>query len=183
MGGRPSRESRRRWPRRVRPGVIEIVGNLGIGVKVPRPSVDRVEGATDDSIVAIVAVEAPNVESVDDPREAGALAKCAVKAAWAAQAGWGVEGDGLVVAEPHGEVCDICLLLLQPRREVTVSRDERVSFVDQVAREGPGEEPLVRKFPSGLLHRWGPSDGSVVEQLIDELMLRHKFLRRSCVEI
>ena len=33
---------------------------------------------------AKVAVEAPNVEAIDDPREAGALAKCAVKAAWAA---------------------------------------------------------------------------------------------------
>ena len=167
----------------MRPGVIEIVGNLGIGVKVPCLSVDRVEGAADGLIFAIVAVEAPNVESIDDPREVGALAECAVKAARSARAGWGVEGDGLAVTEPHGEVRNRCLLLLQPRREVTASRDERVSFVNQVAREGPGEEPLVWRFPSGLLHRWGQSDRSVVGQLIDELMLHHKFLRRSCVEV
>ena len=148
----------------MRPGVIEIVGDLGIGVKVPRLSVDRVEGAADGSIFAIVAVEAPNVDSIDDPREVGALAECAVKAARSARAGWGVEGDGLAVAEPHGEVRNRCLLLLQPRREVTASRDERVSFVNHVAREGPGEEPLVWRFPSGLLHRWGRSDRSVVGQ-------------------
>ncbi len=74
----------------MRPGVIEIVGDLGIGVKVPRLSVDRVEGAADGSIFAIVAVEAPNVESIDNPREVGALAECAVKAARSARAGWGV---------------------------------------------------------------------------------------------
>ena len=69
---------------------------------------------------------------------------------------WGeVEGGGLSFAKPHGEVRNHRLLLLQPRREVTTSRDERVCFVNQVAREGPGEEPLVRRFPSGLLHRWG----------------------------
>jgi hypothetical protein len=68
----------------VRPGVIEIVGDLGIGVKVPRLGVDRIEGAADGSIFAKVAVEAPNVEAIDDPREAGALAECAVKATWAA---------------------------------------------------------------------------------------------------
>jgi hypothetical protein len=138
VGGWPSRESRQRGPRRVPPGVIEIVGDLGIGVEVPRPSVDRVEGAADGLIVVIVAVEATNVESIDDPREVGALAECAVKAARAARAGWGIEGDGLAVAEPHGEVRNCHLLLLQPRREVTESRDERVSFVNQVAREGPG---------------------------------------------
>jgi len=63
---------------------------------------------------------------------------------WAARAGWGVEGDRLSVAEPHREVCNRRLLVLQPRREVAASRDERVGFVNQVAREGPGEEPLVR---------------------------------------
>ncbi len=32
------------------PSVIEIVSDLGIGVEVPRPSVDRVEGAADGPI-------------------------------------------------------------------------------------------------------------------------------------
>ena len=82
--GRPLQESRRRAPRWGRLGIIDIVGNLGIGVKVPRPSVNRVKGAADGSIFAKVAVEAPNVEAINDPREAGALAECAVKATWAA---------------------------------------------------------------------------------------------------
>ena len=77
VGGRPSRESRRRGPRRGRPGVIENVGGLGVGVKVPCSSVDRFEGAADGSIVAIFAIEALNVETIDDPREVGALAECA----------------------------------------------------------------------------------------------------------
>ena len=84
VDGRSSRESRQRAPRRGRPGVIEIVGNLWIGVEVPRPSVNRVEGVADGLIFAKVAVEAPNVEAINDPREAGALAECAVKATWAA---------------------------------------------------------------------------------------------------
>ena len=82
--GRPSRESSQRAPRRGRPGVIKNVGNLGIGVKVPRPSVNPVEGAADGLIFTRVAVKAPNVEAINDPREAGALAECAVKAARAA---------------------------------------------------------------------------------------------------
>ena len=78
--------SRQRGPRWVRPGIIEIVGDLRIGVEVPRPSVDCVEGAADGSILAIVVVEAPDVESIDNPREVGALVECAVKAARTAQA-------------------------------------------------------------------------------------------------
>ncbi len=118
--------------------------DVGVAVEVPRPSVDCVECTLDPPIIAIVVVESADVKPVDDPREAGALAKSAVKAAWAARAGWGVEGDRLSVTEPHGEVSNRRLLLLQPRREVTASRDERVGFVNQVSREGPGEEPLVR---------------------------------------
>jgi len=54
-------------------------------------------GASDPPNIAIVAVaiKSADVKPVDDPREAGALAECAVKAAWVARAGWGVEGDGL----------------------------------------------------------------------------------------
>ena len=114
------------------------------GRRASRTDRERAVCASDPPIIAIVAVESADVKPVDDPREAGALAECAVKAAWAARAGWGVEGDGLSFAEPHGEVRNRRLLKLQPRREVTTSRDERVGFVNQVAREGPGEEPLVR---------------------------------------
>jgi len=60
-----------------------------------------VKGASDPPIIAIIAVESADVKPVDYPREAGALAECAVKAVWAARAGWGVEGDGLSVIEPH----------------------------------------------------------------------------------
>ena len=60
-----------------------------------------VKGALDPPIIAIIAVKSVDVKPVDYPREAGALAKCAVKVAWAARAGWGVEGDGLSVVEPH----------------------------------------------------------------------------------
>ena len=132
-----------------------MVVDVRIVVEVPHPSIYRVECASDPPIIAIVAIKSADVKPVDDPREAGALAECAVKAAWAARAGWGVEGDRLSIAEPHGEVSNRRLFLLQPRREVAESWDERISFVNQVAREGPGEEPLVRRFPSGLLHRWG----------------------------
>ena len=88
MDGQPLQESRQRAARRGRPGVIEIVGDLGIGVEVPRPSVNRVEGAADGLISAKVVVKAPNVEAINDPREAGALAKCAIKAARAALCIW-----------------------------------------------------------------------------------------------
>jgi len=64
--------------------VIGVVFDVGMVVKPLRSPVDIVEGAADGSIFAKVAVEAPNVEAIDDPREAGALAECAVKAAWAA---------------------------------------------------------------------------------------------------
>jgi hypothetical protein len=124
--------------------VIGMFVDVGVVVEVPCPSVDRIKCASDPPIIPIVAVESADVKPVDNPREAGALAKCAVKAAWAARAGWGVKGDRLSVAEPHGEVSNRCLLVLQPRREVAASRDERVGFVNQVAREGPGEELLVR---------------------------------------
>ncbi len=118
--------------------------DVGVVVEVPCPSVDCVKCALDPPIILIVAVKSADVKPVDDLREAGALAECAVKAAWAARAGWGVEGDRLSIAKPHGEVSTRCLLVLQPRREVAASRDERVGFVNQVARKGPGEEPLVR---------------------------------------
>jgi hypothetical protein len=84
VDGRPLRESRQRAPRRGRPGVIEILSDLWIGVEVPSPSINRVKGAADGSIFTKVAVKAPNVEAINDPREAGALAECAVKAAQAA---------------------------------------------------------------------------------------------------
>ena len=44
-------------------------------IEVPRPSVDRVECASDPPIIAIVAVESVDVKPFDDPREAGALTK------------------------------------------------------------------------------------------------------------
>ena len=84
--------------------VIGMVFDVGMVVEPLRSPVDIIEGAADGSIVAIFAIEALNVETIDDPREVGALAECAVKAARSARAGWGVEGDGLAVAEPHGEV-------------------------------------------------------------------------------
>ena len=82
---------------------------------------------------------------MNDLREAGALTEGAVNATAAGKVSsrGKAEGDGLSFAEPHGEVRNHRLLLLQPRREVTASRDERISFVNQVAREGLGEEPLV----------------------------------------
>ena len=124
--------------------IIWMVVDVRIVVEVPHPSIYRVECASDPPIIAIVAIKSADVKPVDDPREAGALAECAVKAVWTARAGWGVEGDRLSVAEPHREISNRRLLLFQPRREVAASRNKRVGFVDQVAREGPGEEPLVR---------------------------------------
>ena len=118
--------------------VIGMFDDVGVVVKVPCPSVDRVKCALDPPIILIVAVEDADVKPVDYLREAGALAECAVKAAWAARAGWGIEGDRLSVAEPHGEVSNRRLLVLQPRRKVAASSDKRVGFVNQVAREGPG---------------------------------------------
>ncbi len=85
---------------------------VGVVVEPLRSPVDIVEGAADLPIFTIIAVKSADVEPVDDPREAGALAECAVKAAWAAGAGWGVERDGLAVAEPHGEVRNRRFLVL-----------------------------------------------------------------------
>ena len=65
-----------------------MVFDVGMVVETLRSPVDIVEGAADGPIFANVAVKAPNVEAIDDPREAGALAKCAVKAAWAASLSW-----------------------------------------------------------------------------------------------
>ncbi len=59
-------------------GVIGVVVNIGMVVQVPRFAVDLVEAAPNVPIFAIVAVESADVESVDDPREAGALADRAV---------------------------------------------------------------------------------------------------------
>jgi hypothetical protein len=54
-------------------------------VQVSPPCIDGVEGVADVPICAIVAVESADVEAVDNPREAGALAKAAVmaNATWA----------------------------------------------------------------------------------------------------
>ncbi len=124
-------------------------------VEVPRSAVDAVEGAADRLIFPIVAIKAADEETVDDPRDIGALAEGAVEAepAWTVSTGRGLKGDRLSVAKPHREVCDRCVLLLQSRREITALRDERVSFIGQVVRGGFGEEPLLWRFPSGLLHR------------------------------
>jgi hypothetical protein len=73
--------------------------------------------------------------------------------AWTVSAGRGIEGDRLSIAKPHQEVGDRPVLLLQSRREIAALRDERVSFVGQVARGGFGEELLLWRFPSGLLHQ------------------------------
>jgi hypothetical protein len=102
----------------------------------------------------VVAIEAADEEAVDYPQEVVVLAKGAVnmESAWAASAGWGVEGDGLAVAEPHQEVSDRCFLLFQSRRKIPAERDEYVSFVDQIARGCFGEGPLLWRFPSGLVH-------------------------------
>jgi hypothetical protein len=80
-----------------------VILKLGMVVQVTRPCVDGLEGASDGPILAIFAVKSTNIELVDNPREAGALAKGAVmaNAAWEVPLRRGVEGDGLTVAEPH----------------------------------------------------------------------------------
>jgi hypothetical protein len=80
-----------------------VILELKMGVQVTRPRVDGLEGASDGPILAIVVVKSANVESVDDPREAGALAEGAVtaNAAWEVPLQRGVEGDKLTVAEPQ----------------------------------------------------------------------------------
>ncbi len=97
-----------------RPGVIEVILKLGLVVQVMHPRVDGLIGVSDGPILAIVAVKSANVELVDDPREAGALAEGAVmaNAAWEVPLRRGVEDDGLTVAKPHQEVRNRCLLLL-----------------------------------------------------------------------
>ncbi len=123
-------------------------------VEVSRPRADVVEGAADVPIRAIAAVESADIEVVDNPREAGALANGSEsKSPGAASARRGIERDGLVVAEPHREVGNCCFLLLQSGHKIPAAGDERVGLVGQVARWGRG--PLLRRFPGGLVHgRW-----------------------------
>jgi hypothetical protein len=91
-----------------------VILELGMVVQVTRPRVDGLKGLSDGPILAIVAVKSANVESVDDPWEASALAEGAVmaNAAWEVPLQRGVEGDGLTVTKPHQEVRNRCLLLL-----------------------------------------------------------------------
>ncbi len=151
-------------------------------VQVSRPCVDGVEGTADVPIHAIVAIEAVDEEAVDNPRETGALAEGAIKAkaAWAAHVGWGVEGGGLTVSKPHQEVDNHRFLLVQPGCKIPTARDKCVGLVDQVARGCFGEGPLLRRLPRCLLHRRRRLGKITVlwSQLIDDLMLYHKFLRR-----
>ncbi len=124
-------------------------------VKVSRSRVDVVEGAADVLIRAIATVESADIEAVDNPREAGALANGAVelKSPGAASAWRGIERDGLVVAEPHQEVGNCCFLLLQLQHKIPAAGDKNVGLFGQVARWGGG--PLLRRFPGGLVHgRW-----------------------------
>jgi hypothetical protein len=97
-----------------RPGIMGVILELGMVVQVMRPRVDGLEGASDGPILAIVTVKSSNVESVDNPWEAGEFAEGAVmaNATWEVPLRRGVEGDGLTVAEPHREVRNRCLLLL-----------------------------------------------------------------------
>ena len=120
-------------------------------VQVARSSVDGHEGASDVPSPAIFGVKSADVKSVDNPREAGALAEGAVNA-WEVSFWWQVEGDGLTIAKPHGKVGDHHLLLLQPGCEIPAARDKRVGLIDQVARECGGGELLVRGLPGVLLH-------------------------------
>jgi hypothetical protein len=119
-GGRSARASSR-W-------VVE----LGMVVQVSCPSVDGHKGASDGPIHAIFGVKSADVNSVNDPREAGALAEGAVNAnaVWEVPFWWQVEGDRLTVTKPHGKVGDCCLLLLQPGCEIPVVKDERVGLVN-----------------------------------------------------
>jgi hypothetical protein len=155
-GGRPSRESWQ-WPRYWgrHPGIVGVVVKLGMLVEVSRLRVDVVKGAADVLICMIVAVESTDIEAVDNPREAGALANGAVesKSLGAASARRGIERDGLVVAEPHREVGNCRFLLLQLGHNIPAAGDERVGLVGQVAQWGG--RPLLRRFPGSLVHgRW-----------------------------
>jgi hypothetical protein len=154
-GGRLSQESwqqPRYWGRCL--GIIGVVVELGMLVKVSRLRVDVVKGAADVLIRAIAAVESADIEVVDDPREAGAFANGAIesKSPGAASA-WGIDRDGLAVAKPHQEVGNCCFLLLQSGHKISAARDECVGLVGQVAQGGEG--PLLRRFPGSLVHgRW-----------------------------
>jgi hypothetical protein len=85
----------------------------------------------------VVAVKSANLELVDDPRELCALAEGAVNTNAMRQLplGWRIECDGLTIAEPHGEVRNRCLLLLEPRRKISTARDDCVCLVNKVARQ------------------------------------------------
>jgi hypothetical protein len=86
--------------------VIGMVLDVGMVVEPQSSPVDIVEGAADLPIFAIIAVKSADVKPVDDPREAGALAKRAVNANAARKvpSRGEVEGDQLSIAEQHGEV-------------------------------------------------------------------------------
>jgi hypothetical protein len=131
-----------------------MIVKLGMIVQVLRPAVDIVEGAADHLICAVIVVEATDVESVDNPWEIHALAEGAVEpnVVGVVMLRRGKEGDRLAVAKPHQEVGDHCILVFQPQHGTAAVRDERVSFVNQVARWWFGEVPLLRRFPSGLSH-------------------------------
>jgi hypothetical protein len=131
-----------------------MIIKLRMVIRVLRPTVDIVEGTADHPICAVVAVEAADVESVDNPREIRALAEGAVEPnpAGVVMLRRGKEGDRLAVAKPHLEVGDCCVLVFQPRRKTAAVRDECISFVNQVARWWFGEVPLLRRFSSGLSH-------------------------------
>jgi hypothetical protein len=133
-------------------GIIGVIVKLRMLVEVSRPCVDVVQGAVDVPIRAIAAVESVDIEVVDDPREAGTLAKGAVelKSPGAASAWRGVERDGLAVAKPHREVSNCRFLVLQSGRKIPALRDEHVSLFGQVARGGEG--PLLWRFSGGLVH-------------------------------
>jgi hypothetical protein len=81
-----------------------MILELRVFIHIPRPHVDGVKGLSCIAIKAVVAVESIDVQSVDNPREAGAFADGAVNAnaVWGVLLRWGVKCDGLTVAEPHG---------------------------------------------------------------------------------
>ena len=166
-GGRPSQESWR-WPRYWgwRPGVIGVVVELGMLVKVSRLHIDVVKGAADVPICGIATVKSTDIEVVDDPREAGAFANGAIesKSPGAASA-WGIDRDGLAVAKPHQEVGNCCFLLLQSGHKIPTARDERIGLVGQVVRGG---RDVVAEIP-WWLGSWKVAIGSdcgVVEAII-----------------
>jgi hypothetical protein len=96
-------------------GIIGVIFELRLLVKVSRLRVDVVEGTADVPIPMIVVVKSADIKAVNYPREVGALAKGAIesKSPGAARAWRGVERDKLAIAEPHQEVRDHCLLLNQ----------------------------------------------------------------------